>query len=136
MSLISKSELWQATASLPCEDVPIRKPPSGEVIGTMRLRGMSGEEVTDWQDAAVQQSGKRRRTSKNAMAMLVVTCAIDADGEQYFEPRDQLKVSQMPGYVLLQLTEVALKLSGLKDEDFEELVEGFDEAPSEPHDFD
>jgi hypothetical protein len=38
----------------------------------------------------------------------------------------------MPGYALLQLTEMALKLSGLSDDDYaKELVEGFDDGPSE-----
>lgn len=136
MTLTSKDELWQKTADLPWEDVPIRKPPTGEVVAIMRIRGMSGDEVTDWQEAAVQQNGKRKRQSPAAMAMAVVTCAVNEDGTPYFEQRETLKVSQMPGYALLQLVEVALKLSGLKDEDFEELVEGFDDSPSELHDSD
>jgi hypothetical protein len=82
MGLISKDDLWQVTAQLPWEDVPIRKPPSGEVVGTMRLRGMSGEEVNEWQDASTQQIGKRRRQSKHSMAMLIVKCAINEDGSQ------------------------------------------------------
>ncbi|MEV4059729.1 hypothetical protein [Nonomuraea dietziae] len=132
MNLISKDVLWQATADMPWDDVTIRKPPRGEVIGTMRLRGMNGEEVNEWQDAAVVGTGKSRRKSKNALALLIVTCAINADGSPFFEPRDTIKVGQMPGYVLEQLGEVALRLSGLGDDDeAKELVEGFDDGPSE-----
>jgi hypothetical protein len=132
MNLISKDALWQATADLPWEDVTLRKPPSGEVIGTMRLRGLTGAEVNEWQDAAVEGNGKKRRQSKHAMALLIVKCAINEDGSQFFEPRDVLKVGQMPGYVLMQLTDVALALSGLgDDDDVKELVQGFDDDPNE-----
>lgn len=130
-NLISKDAFFQVTADLPWEDVPIRKPPHGELVGTMRLRGLTGEEVNEWQDAAVQQVGKRRRQSRHAMAMLIVKAAINEDGSQFFDQRDTIKVSQMPGYALMQLSTVALNLSGLgDDEDAKELVEGFDDGPS------
>jgi hypothetical protein len=125
MTLISKDALWQAAADLPVEDVPLRRP-DGMVVGTMRVRGLTGEEVNEWQSAAVHQVGKVQRQSKTAMAKLVVMSAIDEDGGQYFDAKDTLKVSQMPGWMLLQLTQVALKLSGLGDDDFaKELVEDF-----------
>ncbi|MEV0149110.1 MULTISPECIES: hypothetical protein [unclassified Nonomuraea] len=130
--LISKDVLFQVTADLPWEDVQIRKPPNNEVVGTIRLRGLTGDEVNEWQDAAVHVKGKTRRQSKHAMALLIVASAINEDGSEFFDRRDVLKVGQMPGYVLMQLTEVALKLSGLgDDEDVRELVEGFDDGPSD-----
>ncbi|WP_068925038.1 hypothetical protein [Planobispora rosea] len=132
MNLISKDELWQAAADLPWEDVMLRRPPSGEVIGVMRLRGMTGAEVNEWQEQATEGSGKKRRQSRHAMALLVVKSAINEDGSPFFDPKDVLKVSQMPSYVLLQLADVALKLSGLGDDDeAKELIEGFVEGPSE-----
>ncbi|MDF5755824.1 hypothetical protein [Spongiactinospora sp. TRM90649] len=131
-NLISKDALWQATADLPWEDVSIRKPPHDEVIGVMRLRGLTGEEVNEWQDRAVHVKGRTRKQSRHAMAMLIVASAINEDGSQYFEPRETMKVSQMPGYALNQLTDVALKLSGLgDDEDARELVEDFGDDPSD-----
>jgi hypothetical protein len=131
MSLTSKDDLWQVTADLPWQDVPIRKPPNGQVVATMRVRGLSGEEVNEWQDASSRQVGKVRRQSKHAMAQLIVMAAINEDGSQFFEPRETLKVSQMPGYALMQLTEVALKLSGLTDDDAKELIENFGNGLSE-----
>lgn len=132
MGLISKAELWQVAADLPWEDVQIRRPPGNEVVGTMRLRGLTGTEVNEWQDKAVHVKGKTRRQSRHAMAMLIVLSAINEDGSQFFDERETMKVSQMPGYMLMQLSEVALQLCGLgDDEDAKELVAGFDDDPSE-----
>lgn len=132
MSLMSKDALWSVAADLPCEDVPLRRPSDGAVVGTMRMRGLTGDEVAEWQRASVHQVGKVQKQSKTAMAKLVVMSAINEDGSPFFESRDLLKVSQMPSYILLQLTQVGLKLSGLGDDDFaKELVEDFDEAPSD-----
>lgn len=132
MSLMSKDDLWKVSADLPCEDVQLRRPSDGHVVGTMRIRGMTGEEVNEWQDAAVQVKGKVRRQSRHTSALLIIRCAINEDGSQFFDSRDLLKISQMPGYILMQLTEVALRLSGLGDDDeAKELVEGFDDGPSE-----
>ncbi|MFI6819269.1 hypothetical protein ACIBG7_43260 [Nonomuraea sp. NPDC050328] len=129
-NLLTRDQLFQVAADLPWQDVPIRKPPNGEVIGTMRLRGMTGEESTEWQDSSVQVKGKTRRQSKHTLAMLIVTCAINEDGSEVFDRRDVMKVSQMPGYVLQQLGEVALVLSGLgEDDEARELIEDFDETP-------
>jgi hypothetical protein len=136
MDLITKEELWRVAADLPWQDVQLRKPPTDEVVGVMRLRGMTGEEVTAWQEAAVQVKGKQRRQSKHATSLLVVTCAIDVDGAPFFERRDVFKVSQFPGYLLNQLADVALKLSGLAEDDEarqlieDELIEDFDDAPN------
>ncbi|GIH91935.1 hypothetical protein ACFFMN_33985 [Planobispora siamensis] len=132
MNLISKDELWQVAADLPWEDVMLRRPPNGDVIGVMRLRGLTGAEVNEWQEQATEGNGKRRKQSKHAMALLVVKSTINEDGSQFFDAKDVLKVSQMPSYVLLQLTEVAMTLSGLGDDDeAKELIEGFVEGPSE-----
>lgn len=136
MSLITKDQLFQVTADLPWQDVPIRKPPSGEVVAVVRVRGMTGEEIREWQDASVHGKGKARRESKHSLALLIVACAINEDGSDFFDKRDVMKVSQMPGYVLTQLGDAAFKLSGLGDDDetkelIEELVEDFDETPDD-----
>ncbi|MFI9558876.1 hypothetical protein [Nonomuraea endophytica] len=129
--LLSKDQLWQVTADLPCEDVTIREPAAGKVVGVMRVRGLRGHEVNEWQDKAVEQRGRTRRQSQHSMALLVVMSAVDADGGQYFEPHEVLKVTQMPGYFLNQLVDVALRLSGLTEDDAKDLIEGFGDAPSE-----
>lgn len=129
MSLITKDALWQATADLPWEDVTIRRP-DGQTVGTMRMRCLTGEEVNDWQSSSVQQVGKRQRTSKLATAKLIVMSAITEDGEQFFDPRDTIKVSQMPSYALMQLAEVALRLSGLDEDAVKDAAEDFGDAQS------
>ncbi|MDH2429314.1 hypothetical protein [Sphaerisporangium sp. TRM90804] len=129
MELISKDALWQVRC--PEEDVPLRRP-DGSALGTMRLRGLTGEQVNEWQDQVTEQVGNHRRQSKHTMAQLIVRSAITAEGAPYFEPHEVLRVSQMPGYLLTQLTPVAMRLSGLGEDDIKELVEDFGAGPSEP----
>jgi hypothetical protein len=128
VDLISKDELLQVQC--PIDDVELHHP-DGRPLGRMRVRGLTGAEVNEWQDAVVEVTGKKRRQSKHTMAMLIVASAINPDGTPYFEPREVLRVSQMPGFILTQLVEPALRMSGLSEADVEELVEGFDDGPSE-----
>ncbi|MEV0993413.1 hypothetical protein [Nonomuraea sp. NPDC050202] len=127
MDLISKDALWQVRC--PEEDVELRHP-DGSLLGRMRLRGLTGEQVNEWQDQVIEQRGNRRTQSKHTMALLIVRSAITEEGLPYFEPRDVLRVSQMPAYILTQLTPVAMRLSGLAEEDVKELVEDFGDDPS------
>lgn len=132
MSLLKKTDLWQITREMPAEEVEIFDG-FGRVAGTIRIRGLSGAELTQYQESLVVRlsSGQVKPNSKHAMAKLIVMCAINEDGSPYFEASDIVKLDDAPARMLMPLFESAQRLCGLSDDDFREMVEGFDGTETE-----
>lgn len=126
---LSKDDLWQLAADLPVEDVPLVHPVTKKSMGTVRMRGLTGEELERYQQAVSSGNGKQV-TFKGAVARLIQLSAINEDGSRYFEPSDRMKISQSPSWMLMQLFETAGKLSGVSEDDVNEMIEDFDDAQS------
>jgi hypothetical protein len=133
MSLLNKADLWQITADLPAEEVEIFDA-AGNVAGKIRMRGLTGTELTQYQESLVVRlsSGQTKPNSRYAMAKLIALSAINEDGSPYFEKSDVPKLDSAPARVLMPLFESAQRLCGLTDDAFKEMTEGFDETESEP----
>jgi hypothetical protein len=129
---LKKDDLWQITAKLPAEEVEIPDA-DGNVAGTITMRGLSGTELTAYQESLTVRlnNGQTRPNIKYAMAKLIVISAINADGSPYFERSDTKKLDDAPARILMPLFESAQRLSGLTDEVFKEMTEGFDETQSD-----
>ena len=126
-TLLSKDDLWQAAADLPTEDVSLIDPAKGLTVGKVRMRGLTGRELEQYQQA--QSSGKGV-SFNNAMTGLVMLSAVNDDGSKMFVPSDRIKLSQAPAWMLMQMFEVAGKLSGVTEGDVKEMVSDFDDAQS------
>ncbi|MEU1736458.1 hypothetical protein [Streptosporangium sp. NPDC020145] len=126
MALLGREQILQAD-DLPVEDVPVP-----EWRGEVRLRGLTGAELDEYQASLVVQTrdGTQKANLRNATAKLVSRCAIDEDGAPLFEPKDLLKLSSKSAVALQRLFAVAQKLNGLTDDDMRELVEDFSDDPS------
>jgi hypothetical protein len=135
MSVLKKDALWQITADLPAEEVEIHDA-NGNVAGTIRMRGLTGTELTTYQDSLTIRlsSGAIKPNSRYAMAKLIVMSAINEDGSPYFDKGDTQKLDSAPARILMPLFESAQRLCGLTDDTFKEMTEGFDEARSEDDD--
>lgn len=131
--MLKKDDLWQITADLPAEEVEIHDA-SGRVAGTIRMRGLTGTELTRYQESLTIRlsSGQTKPNTKFAMAKLIVLAAINEDGSPYFDPSDTAKLDSAPARVLMPLFESAQRLCGLTDDAFKEMTEGFDETENEP----
>lgn len=131
-SMLKKEDLWQITATLPAEEVEIFDS-NGKLAGVIRMRGLTGAELTKYQESLTIRlsSGQTRPNVKFAMAKLIVLSAINEDESPYFETSDTKHLDDAPARVLVPLFESAQRLCGLTDEVFKEMVEGFDETPSE-----
>ena len=127
---LSKDALWDVASDLPIEDVPLVHPVTKKSVGVIRMRGLTGAEVERYQQAVTSGNGKQVST-KNAMARLIVISAVNDDGTPYFDPRDMLKLSQSPSWMLLQMFEVAGKLSGVTEDDVKEMTSDFDDAQTD-----
>lgn len=101
--------------------------------GTVRLRGMSGRERDEYEAGiiAVGPKGAREVNLKNMRARLVAFSCIDDEGSAIFTVDDIAALGEKSAAALERVFDVARKLSGLSEDDVEELAEGFGNAPSD-----
>lgn len=128
MSLLTKDAILAADDRR-TEDVPVP-----EWGGSVRVRALSGKERDAYESAIVQVSGNgdRKVTMENIRARLVSLTVVGEDGERLFSDADISALGDKSAAALERVFDAARKLSGLTEDDVEELAEGFDSAPSEP----
>lgn len=97
-----------------------------ELETSFTVQGMSGKERDAFEGScfATTANGKRRVfTSDNIRAKLLVHSIIDEDtGQLMFTENDIADIGALPGVIVNRLFEVAQRLSGLRNEDVEELA--------------
>ncbi len=99
--------------------------------GTVLIRGLTGRERDEFEASILERRGKRMIPNvANIRAKLVVKCVIDADGKRLFADTDANELGEHSAAAVNRIYEAAAKLSGLTDEDVEELAEDFGETPS------
>lgn len=96
------------------------------------VKGMTGDERDSYEATILEQkkSGRFKTRLKGARAKLVVRCVVDDEDKPLFTVMDVDRLGQKNAAVLDRIWEVAARLSGLKEDDLEELVGDFDSAPS------
>jgi len=101
--------------------------------GTVRVRGLTGRERDAYEASLIDQRGRSTKANmQNARAKLVVLSVFNADGSRKFTESQISEISAKSASALNRIWKKALELSGMGDEDVEELTLGFDDAPSEP----
>lgn len=116
MSLLSKEALL-AARQRPTETVPVP-----ELGGDVVLRGLSGRERDAFEESLFVQKGKKReRNMANVRARLVALCAVDDQGSRLFTDADVELIGEMRADVVDRLFDVAQRLSGLREQDVDEL---------------
>jgi hypothetical protein len=125
MALLSKDQVWQAD-DITFEDVPVP-----EWGGEIRIRGLAGDERDDFEaKSLVKRKGAREVNLKNLRARLVAACAINEDGSPLFNTSDVLRLGQKSAAAIERLFKVAQKLSGMSDQDVEELASDLELDPN------
>jgi hypothetical protein len=100
--------------------------------GTVRVRGLTGRERDAYESSLLDQRGRNAKANlQNARTKLVVMAVRNADGSRMFTETDIGPLSAKGAAPLNRIWKKALELSGMRDEDVEELTLGFDDAPSE-----
>lgn len=116
MAFLSKASLLGATRP-PQETVTVPEL-GGEVI----VRGMTGAERDAFEVAMVEGRGKNRQVNlKNIRARLVAYSCIDQDGARIFSDADIPALGAVRADVLNRIYTKAQRLSGITDEDVDEL---------------
>jgi len=114
MGLLSRSDILKATVT-PRETVSVL---GGEVI----VRGMSGVERDAFEASCLEGRGKKQGFNmKNFRARLVALCCIDEQGHRVFSDADAVALGDVRADVIDRLFGVAQRLSGMRDEDVDEL---------------
>lgn len=90
--------------------------------GTVIVRELTGRERDRFEASIVEQRGRRTVVNMaNMRAKFVAACAIDEQGQPLFYPSDVEMLGDLSAAALNRVFDVGRRLSGLSDEDVEEL---------------
>lgn len=113
---LSRDRLLSAT-TLPRESVAIP-----ELDGTVIVQGLSGAQRDAFEASIFKQRGKTRELQmQNLRARLVALCVVDATGARVFQDEDAAALGQTRADILDRIFGVAQHLSGLREQDVDEL---------------
>ncbi len=126
---------------LGADDIQIQLVPVPEWGGSVYVKGMTGEERDKFESSLLVRKsvgkrgrGKREVTEFNLENTRAKVCSMtmcEEDGKRLFTEKDVKALSKKSAAGLQRVFEVAQELSGLTDEDIEELVEELEESPFE-----
>jgi hypothetical protein len=125
-SAVEKIIYLTAEDILKADDRPIETVAVPEWGGSVRVRGLDGDGRDEYfaSMTVLRQGPKGPRqgmNTKNATAKLVARCIVDEVGDVVFSPADVEALGKKSGAALDRVFSVAQRLSGLSDEDMEEL---------------
>jgi hypothetical protein len=101
--------------------------------GSVRIRGLTGNERDVYEQSIVTMRGNRVLPKfAGARARLVALSIVDDDGKLLFSETDVAELGKKSASGLQRVYEAARKLSGLTEEDVDELVKNSDGVQSEP----
>lgn len=120
---------------LAAQDIPTEKVSVPEWGGEVIVRGLTGDELDDYQGSIRQfrpsLDGKGMEpvlVQQGMHAKLLVKCLVDEHGERLFTDNDAGELGRKAGAVLDRLSDIANRLSGLSEEE-QEAIEGNSETP-------
>jgi hypothetical protein len=105
--------------------------------GHVFIRNLSGKERDAWETSMVERKTTRgKQTSEvslaNVRASLVARTAVSSSGVRLFTDTQVVALGEKSAAALNRCYEMATKLSGLRDEDVEELAADFSVETVEP----
>jgi hypothetical protein len=127
-SYLTRDAILAATA-LKTEEVDVSDTAWGGVVLVRELRGRERDE---WEASlTVMRAGKVVPDVANMRAKLVARSVVGQDGEPVFTQADVNALGELSAAALDRVSEVASRLSGLKEEDLEEMGKASDGSPPE-----
>lgn len=125
MSFLSKDALLAAAA----QPLPVERVEVPELDGHVFVRGMSGSERDAWERSLFIGRGKRREfDGTNVRARLAVKCLVDETGTRLFADSEAGALGKLRVDVLQRIFETAQRMSGVTDEDIDELKKASETA--------
>lgn len=129
-SYIGRDAILRAS-SLKTEEVKVPEwadPETG--ADTVLVRELRGRERDEWEASLAVQRGKQMVPDiANLRAKLVARCVVDGDLEPLFTQQDVAALGELSAAALDRVFDVAAKLSGLNENDLEEMAKNSGTAP-------
>lgn len=124
--LLGRDQIF-AAKDIQTEDVSVP-----EWDGIVRVKGMNGTERNDYESSLVKGRGKNATVNmQNAMAKMIAQTVIDEEGKAIFKQADVEELGRKSGKALSRVYGVAARLSGMTEEDMEELLGNSESAPND-----
>lgn len=123
MKFLNRDDILGAQ-DLPTEDVHVP-----EWGGWVRVRGLTGAERDAFEAEIIQTRGRETHVNlRNIRAKLVARTIVDEEGKRIFGDADIHALGEKSARALQRVFEVAQRLSGLTDQDVEELAKNSESA--------
>lgn len=117
MALLTKEQILRV------KDIETRTVHVPEWGGDVMVRGMTGIERDQFEAKILDQSGKKTKVNlQNARARLVSITVVDEEGNRIFNENEVVLLGTKSATALSRVYDVAASLSGISDEDIEELL--------------
>ena len=125
MSLLTRDAIL-AAPDLLTEEVPVP-----EWGGTVLVRGLTGTERDAFEEEMITGKGKNRDVNlANFRARLIVKSVVDKGGKRLFTQADMVALGGKSAAAIQRVFQVAMRLSGMSDEDVEELTKNSEPGQS------
>ena len=124
MSVLTRDDILEA------KDIKIELVPTPGWGGEVYVKGLNGAERDKFEGSLITLRGKDKQMNMtNIRAKLASMSICDEKGKRLFNENDVQALSQKSASELQRVFVVAQKLSGISDEDVEELAEELKEDP-------
>ena len=114
---------------LGADDIETERVEVREWGGAVLVRGLSGAERDRFEDETLERRGKKgtdvRANLANIRARLIALSVVSEDGKLLFTQADVKALGNKSAAALARVYDVAARLSGLTDEDVDELAGNF-----------
>lgn len=119
-------------AILAVDDVQFEDVEVPEWGGQVRVKSLTGKERDALESSMIVGKGKNANVNLNNLrAKLVARSVVDEDGKRIFTDDDIAALGAKSAAALTRVYEVAQRLSGITQEDVDELTKNSETAPSE-----
>lgn len=117
---------------LAAQDIQTEEVEVPEWGGSVLVRGMTGAERDAFEESVLTGKGRKRDVNlKNFRARLIVKSVVNRKGERVFTHADIDALGQKSAAALARVFDVATRLSGMSDEDVEELTKNSEDGQSD-----
>lgn len=117
-------------AILKAEDVTTEEVQVPEWGGSVLIKGLTGRQRDEFEASILERRGRQMVTNTaNIRAKLAARCMVDEKGERLFTDAEAAELGEKSAAPIDRVYEAAARLSGLSEQDVEDLAEDFGEAP-------
>lgn len=126
MTLLTREQILEA------QDIKTETVEVPEWGGDVKVKAMTGTERDAFEGSLLKGKGKNTTVNmQNVRAKLVAHSVVNGNNERLFTDQDVVRLGQKSAAALDRVFSVAQRLSGITDQDVEELAKNLPEGPSD-----